>query len=116
MTRYSELLSSQQSPAEMHATSLPESVKAALRVAFKMPISGYLCCAQLDPELGCLVGIVYRESRGRFRDGATIRTSTLLSRHEHPPYLLFETVNGSLYVVCNWAQEGGSPRCSGVKH
>lgn len=116
MTRYFELLSSQQSPAEIDATSLPGSVLAAMKISFETPISGYLCCAQFDQDLGCLVGIVYRESRGRFRDGATIRTSTLLSRHEHPPYLLYETVNGSLYVVCDWAQEGGSPRYSGVKH
>lgn len=87
-----------------------------MTVNFGIPITGYLCCAMFDEPLSCLVGIVFRESRGRFRDGATIRTSRLIRSLEHSDYKLFETIGGSRYVVCDWACEGGNPRFTGVLH
>lgn len=83
---------------------------------FGIAITGFLCCVVHDQSINCLVGIVYRESRGRFRDGSTIRTSTLRRCIEHGANHLFETRNGSVYVVCDWAQEGGSPQFEGALH
>ncbi|PLP87467.1 hypothetical protein CYD26_21420 [Pseudomonas sp. FFUP_PS_473] len=111
-----ELLASHQSPAETPPGLVPGSVERAMATSFGIPITGFLCCAVYDQSINCLVGIVYRESRGRFRDGATIRTSTLTRRIEHGAYYLFQTRNGSTYVVCDWALDGGSPRFEGALH
>lgn len=111
-----ELLASQQSPMETAPGSVPATVERAMATSFGIPITGFLCCAVYDQSINCLVGIVYRESRGRFRDGSTIRTSTLRRRLEHGAYHLFETRNGSTYVICDWAQEGGSPQFEGPLH
>ena len=110
------MLSSLQVPAETLAVSLPGSVERAIQIPFNFPVSGYLCCARVDTHIRCLIGVVYRESRSRFRDGATIRTSTLCGRLESHGYHVFETRNGSRYLVCDWAQGGGSPEFSGVRH
>ena len=111
-----ELLASQQSPAETPPGPVPTTVERAMTINFGIAITGFLCCALYDQSINCLVGIVYRESRGRFRDGSTIRTSTLRRRIEHGVHHLFETRNGSVYVVCDWAQEGGSPQFEGALH
>ncbi len=111
-----ELLASQQSPAEIAPTSLPSNIERALAMNFGMAITGYLCCVEYQQSIQCLVGIVYRESRGRFRDGATILTSKVCRRVEHREFNLFQTVNGSTYVVCDWALDGGSPRFEGSTH
>lgn len=111
-----ELLASQQSPTETPPGLVPATVERAMATNFGIAITGFLCCAVYDQSINCLVGIVYRESRGRFRDGATIRTSTLRRRIEHGAYHLFQTRNGSTYVVCDWALEGGSPQFQGVLH
>ncbi|SUD69802.1 Uncharacterised protein [Pseudomonas putida] len=83
---------------------------------FSIPITGFLCSVVFDESINCLVGIVYRESRGRFQDGSTIRTSTVRRRLEHDAYHLFQTRNGSTYVICDWALEGGSPQFEGALH
>lgn len=111
-----ELLASQQSPTETPSGVVPGNVERALATRFGIPITGFLCCAIYDQSINCLVGIVYRESRGRFRDGSTIRTSPLRGRIEHGAYHLFQTVNGSTYVVCDWSTDGGSPRFEGALH
>ncbi|WP_043289144.1 hypothetical protein [Pseudomonas taiwanensis] len=109
-------LASQQSPAETPAGLVPGSVERAMSTNFGIAITVFLCCAVYDQSINCLVGIVYRESRGRFQDGSTIRTSTLRGRIEHGAHHLFETRNGSVYVVCDWALEGGSPQFEGALH
>lgn len=111
-----EILARQQSPLEMAPVVVPGNVERAMATKFGIAITGFLCCAVYDQSINCLVGIVYRECRGRFRDGATIRTSTLSGWIEHGAYYLFRTVNGSTYVVCDWALEGGSPRFEGILH
>ncbi len=111
-----ELLASQQSPAETPPGSVPATVERAMAINFGIAITGFLCCALYDHSINCLVGIVYRESRGRFRDGSTIRTSPLGKRLEHGAYHLFETRSGSVYVVCDWALKGGSPQFEGALH
>jgi len=116
MSRKFELLASQQSPIETPAGLVPGSVERAMATSFGIAITGFLCCAVYDESINFLVGIVYRESRGRFRDGSTIRTSPLRRRIEHGAYYLFQTINGSTYVVCDWSPDGGSPRFEGALH
>lgn len=111
-----ELLASQQSPTETPPGSVPGNVERAMATSFGIAITGFLCCVIYDEAINCLVGIVYRESRGRFHDGSTIRTSPLRGRIEHGSYHLFQTVNGSTYVVCDWSPDGGSPRFEGALH
>jgi len=81
----------------------PESVNRARAVEFGSLVTGYLYHAAIDLHLGCLVGIVYGERRGRFEDGAIIRSSRLEGGWEQDGFRLYRTVNGSIYVVCDWA-------------
>lgn len=78
-------------------------VKRAMCIDFGAPVTGYLCFAKIDWNIRCLLGVVYLENRGRFRDGATIRTSVLKAHMESAAHHVFETVNGSIYVVCSWS-------------
>lgn len=81
----------------------PECVTRARATGFASLVRGYLYHAAIDLHLGCLVGIVYGERRGRFEDGAVIRSSRLEGGWEQEGFRLYRTVNGSLYVVCDWA-------------
>lgn len=116
MSKNLDLLASQQSPLEKAPVLVPGSVERAMATKFGMPITGFLYCAVHDKSINCLVGIVYCESRGRFEDGSAIRTSPVSRRIENSGYNLFKTINGSTYVVCEWAKEGGSPLFEGVLH
>lgn len=98
------------------AEQLPACVARAMLVFAELPITGYLCRALFDDGTNCLVGAVYQESRGRFRDGKTIQTSFLLRRYESAGYSIFETFNGSWYVVCEWAQDCNHQQFTGVWH
>ncbi|WP_339535475.1 hypothetical protein [Pseudomonas hunanensis] len=87
----------------------PKSVLLATEVNFGMLITGYLSAAAFDTHLNCLIGVVFRDSRCRFEDGAFIRTSSVERRWEQEGYTLFRTFSGSNYVVCDWTlQEMGS--------
>ncbi|GLO51019.1 hypothetical protein D3C76_1367970 [compost metagenome] len=88
----------------------PISVVCARTKNFGLPITGYLSATAFDEHLQCLVGVVYGESRGRFRDGAWIRTSPVERQWEHECYSLFRTFNGSTYVVCDWLAQDLGPR------
>ncbi|GLO47139.1 hypothetical protein PPUN109347_37020 [Pseudomonas putida] len=85
------------------ACSEPECVTRARAAGFASLVTGYLYHAAIDLHLGCLVGIVYGERRGRFEDGAVIRSSRLEGGWEQDGFRLYRTVNGSIYVVCDWA-------------
>lgn len=111
-----EPLNSEQTAAEIKPTSIPASVERAMGARFEFSATAYMCCARVDHEVNCLVGVVYQELRGRFRDGATVRTSSLQRRFESCGYHVFETRNGSSYVVCEWAPDGLSPLFSSVRH
>lgn len=82
--------------------SEPACVTRARSIDFGVLVTGYLCHALVDLHLGCLVGFVYAERRGRFEDGAAIRSSTIEGCWEHEGFTLYRTVNGSIYVVCDW--------------
>lgn len=80
----------------------PACVARARSIDFGVLVTGYLCHALVDLHLECLIGVVYAERRGRFEDGAAIRSSTLEGCWEHEGFTLYRTVNGSIYVVCGW--------------
>ncbi|PYD20108.1 hypothetical protein DND36_25600 [Pseudomonas savastanoi pv. glycinea] len=111
-----ESLNSLQTAGEVKPASIPASVERAMGVRFEFPATAYMSCARVDHEINCLVGVVYQEQRGRFRDGANVRTASLRGRFVSHRYHVFETCNGSSYVVCEWAPDGLSPRFSGVRH
>jgi len=86
--------------------ALPTCVLDAKRIDFGVQVTGYLCCAEFQPP--CMIGVVFSETRGRFEDGKTIRTSRLVKVLELMGYQLCETHNGSRYVVCHWWHENGA--------
>jgi hypothetical protein len=60
----------------------PMSVLLATEVNFDMSITGYLSAAAFDTHMSCLIGVVFRDSRCRFEDGSSIRTSSIERRWE----------------------------------
>ena len=86
--------------------AFPKCVGDAKNIDFGAPITGYLCCAEFQPP--CLIGVVFSETRGRFADGKTIRTSRIERVFELLGYHLCETFNGSRYVICHWWHENGA--------
>jgi len=85
---------------------LPRCVLDAKEIDFGVPITGYLCCAEY--QLPCMTGVVFSETRGRFADGKTIRTSLVERLYELRGYQLCETYNGSRYVICHWWYANGA--------
>lgn len=92
----------------------PKSVLDAQKIDFGSVITGYLCCVTHQRRF--VVGIVFSDQRGRFRDGATIRTSLICAVQIHLGYLICETFIGSRYVVCHWQDENGSSPESRIIH
>mgnify|MGYP003407703025 FL=1 len=84
----------------------PKSVLEAKEIDFGVRITGYLCCAEIQPP--CMTGVVFSETRGRFADGRRIRTSKIERVFELKGYRLCETFNGSRYVICHWWYENGA--------
>lgn len=68
-----------------------------------MAVTGYLSCVCEAGVAYCLVGIVYCDARGRFKDGSTIRTSRAVARDLVSGYHVFMTETGSWYVACDWS-------------
>lgn len=93
---------------------LPHLVLDARKIDFGWPVTGYLCRVELQPP--CLVGAVFCDARGRFEDGAFIRTSALGRVFQSENHLLFETLSGSRYVVCDWLDECGALEAIRVFH
>lgn len=85
---------------------IPRSISDAQKIDFGVPVTGYLCCAEFKPP--CLIGIVFTDERGRFRDGGKIRTSRIEKVFVLKEYLVCETLSGSRYVVCHWLYENGA--------
>ena len=84
----------------------PKCVLDAKAVDFGVQITGYLCCAEFQPP--CVIGVVFSETRGRFADGKTIRSSKLERVFKLKGYQLCETFYGSRYVICHWWFENGA--------
>jgi hypothetical protein len=93
---------------------VPSSVLVAQQVDFGCRVTGYLCCTEFEPP--CLVGLVFHDARGRFREGARIRTSSIQQVFLSKGYLLCRTRSGSTYVVVHWLNENGDISSNRVLH
>lgn len=81
-------------------SGMPREVREAMEVDFGFYITGYLVCAVEAPPI--FVGIVYADSRGRFEDGASVRTSLTRSVSFQNGYGVLTTFSGSCYVIVSW--------------
>ena len=93
---------------------LPQCVRDAKKIDFGVPISGYLCCAEFQPP--CVIGVFFSETRGRFADGKTIRSSKLERVFQVKGYQLCETFSGSRYLICHWWYENGALPALNIIH
>ncbi|WP_027611837.1 hypothetical protein [Pseudomonas sp. URIL14HWK12:I6] len=94
--------------------SVPAAVAAAMEMNFGMPVTAYLLAAVDSPPI--LMGTVYGDTTGRFREGASIRTSRIVKVFFIDGYSLFRTVGGSLYVVVSWIPPGNNIYMNRVYH
>ena len=94
--------------------SIPAAVTAAMAIDFGLPITAYLVAAVDAPPI--LMGTVFGDKKGRFREGASIRTSRIQKAFFIEGYSLFKTVGGSLYVVVNWVPPGSNLYMNRVYH
>lgn len=81
-------------------STVPRQVKEAMAVDFSQEVTGYLVCAVEAPPI--FEGIVYADGRGRFEDGASIRTSIARSVSFRNGYGVLTTFSGSFYVIVSW--------------
>lgn len=81
---------------------------------FGMHITAYLLAAVDSPPV--LMGTVYGDTTGRFREGASIRTSRITSVLFVNGYSLFQTVAGSRYLVVSWAPGGNNIYMNRIYH
>ncbi|WP_234451928.1 hypothetical protein [Pseudomonas sp. MF6776] len=94
--------------------SIPAAVTATMAIDFGMPVTAYLVAAVDTPPI--LMGTVFGDTRGRFREGASIRTSRIQKAFFIEGYSLFKTVGGSLYVVVSWVPPGNNVYMNRVYH
>jgi hypothetical protein len=94
--------------------AIPKAVADAMGEDFGMPITAFLCAAIDIPPI--LMGTVYGDTTGRFREGASIRTSRITSVLFVNGYSLFQTVAGSRYLVVSWAPGGNNLYMNRIYH
>lgn len=94
--------------------SIPAVVTAAMAIDFGMPITAYLVAAVDTPPI--LMGTVFGDTKGRFREGASIRASRIKKAFFIKGHSLFKTVGGSLYVVVSWVPPGSNLYMNRVYH
>ncbi|WLG46386.1 hypothetical protein [Pseudomonas sp. FP1740] len=94
--------------------SIPTAVTAAMAIDFGMPVTAYLVAAVDTPPI--LMGTVFGDTKGRFSEGASIRTSRIQKAFFIEGYSLFKTVGGSLYVVVSWVPPGNNLYMNRVYH
>lgn len=87
-------------------SAIPSSVTKAMQAGLGLEIAGYLSSVVYGPGERFLRGVVFGDREKRFDDGELIRTSIIMASQETRGYLVVQTLN-SLYVVCDWAGEGG---------
>jgi hypothetical protein len=96
------------------APSIPTAVIAAMEKDFGVPITAYLFAAVDSPPV--LMGTIYGDTTGRFRQGASMRTSAIKKAFFVDGYSLFETVAGSRYAVVSWAPGGSNIYMNRIYH
>jgi hypothetical protein len=99
---------------QQHAPSIPAVVAEAMEKDFGMPITAFLFAAVDSPPV--LMGTIYGDSTGRFREGASMRTSTIKNVLFIDGYSLFQTVAGSRYLVVSWAFGGNNIYMNRIYH
>ncbi len=97
-----------------HAPSIPAAVALAMAVDFGMPITAFLLAAVDSPPV--LMGTVFGDTTGRFREGTSMRTSAIMKVFFVDGYALFRTVAGSVYVVVSWAPGGSNIYMNRIYH
>lgn len=95
-------------------SSIPAAVTTAMAIDFGMSVTAYLVAAVDTPPI--LMGTVFGDTKGRFREGASIRTSRIKKAFFIEGYSLFKTVGGSLYVVVSWVPPGSNLYMNRVYH
>ncbi|MGY2257992.1 hypothetical protein [Pseudomonas sp. SDO55104_S430] len=81
-------------------SAIPAIVAETMRMNFGMTITAYLVGAVDCPPV--LIGTVYGDIKGRFREGTSIRTSRIKEVFFVDGFSLFRTVTGSVYLVVSW--------------
>lgn len=99
---------------QQSALSVPSAVAVAMEKDFGVPVTAYLFAAIDSPPV--LMGTVYGDTSGRFREGASMRTSRITDVLFIEGYSLFRTVAGSLYVVVSWVPGGSNIYMNRVYH
>ncbi|WP_024777094.1 hypothetical protein [Pseudomonas corrugata] len=94
--------------------SIPAAVVMAMAMDFGMPITAYLLAAVDSPPI--LMGTVYGDTTGRFREGASIRTSRITSVDFVNGYAICQTIAGSRYLIVSWAPGGGNLYMNRIYH
>lgn len=97
-----------------HALSIPAAIAMAMEMDFGMPITAFLCAAVDSPPI--LMGTVYGDTTGRFREGASIRTSRITGVDFINGYSIFQTVAGSRYLIVSWAPGGNNIYMNRIYH
>lgn len=97
-----------------HAPSIPEAVAVAIEKDFGVPVTAFLFAAVDSPPV--VMGTIYGDTTGRFREGASMRTSRVTNVTFVDGYSLFQTMAGSCYVVVSWAPGGGNIYMNRIYH
>lgn len=92
----------------------PRQVLAAQAADLGQSITAYICSARVHYPY--LIGVIFADAKGRFRNGATVRTSPIKRVFELSGLWACETLRGSIYVVCDWAHESTSLTSDGITH
>ncbi|MDX9669589.1 hypothetical protein QMK49_04950 [Pseudomonas sp. P8_250] len=93
---------------------VPAAVAMAMEKDFGVPVTAYLFAAIDSPPV--LMGTVYGDTTGRFREGTSMRTSRIIGVLFIDGYSLFRTIAGSLYVVVSWIPGGSNIYMNRVYH
>lgn len=96
------------------ASFLPAEVAAAMEKDFGVSITAFLFAAVDSPPV--IMGTIYGDTTGRFREGASMRTSRITGVTFIDGYALFQTVAGSRYVIVSWAFGGGNLYMNRIYH
>ncbi|WP_150658065.1 hypothetical protein [Pseudomonas fluorescens] len=99
---------------QLYASSIPAAVSVAMKKDFGMPITAFLFAAVDSPPV--LLGTIYGDTTGRFREGASMRTSRITNVLFVDGYSLFQTVAGSRYLVVSWAPGGNNIHMNRIYH
>lgn len=89
------------------AIEWPALILKASTVKFAEPITAFLWMP--EAEYPCVIGRVYMDHKGRFKDGRLIRTSAIMSLYQEAGYVVAVTFAQSRYVLVH---DGGKQMLS----